>query len=138
MKVAVHRKAYFNAAHRLHNPEWSAEKNKKVFGKCNNPNYHGHNYELEVKVVGEVDQETGYVIDLIELKQLIKEHVVDRFHYKNLNEDIDEFENRIPSTENLAALIYQILRDELNDQYDLQVKLYETERNFVTYPPTLS
>lgn len=134
MKVAVYRKAHFNAAHRLHNPNWSDEKNDEVFGLCNNVNWHGHNYELEVKVIGEIDQETGYVIDLKILKDIIKEHVENRFDHKNLNMDCPEFANLIPTAENIVVVIYNILKEKLDSKYDIQVRLYETERNFVEYP----
>ena len=134
MRIAVYRKAHFNAAHRLHNPKWSAEKNKAVFGLCNNPNYHGHNYELEVKVVGEVDPETGYLIDLKILKDLIKNEVEDRFDHKNLNLDTEEFKELNPTAENICYVIWQILRAKLADKYELTIRLYETPRNYVEYP----
>ena len=133
-KVAVFRKEHFNAAHRLHNPAWDDEKNISVFGKCNNPNYHGHNYDLVVKVIGEPDPETGYVIDLKMLSDLIKENVLKKFDHKNLNLDTDEFKNLNPTAENIAKVIYTILRQKINMQFYLQVRLYETERNFVDYP----
>ena len=133
-KVAVYRKEHFNAAHRLHNPDWDAATNTKVFGKCNNPNYHGHNYELVVKIVGEPDEKTGYVIDLKVLSDLIEEHVLSRFDHKNLNLDTAEFANLNPSAENIAIVIYNILREQLQNDLELQVRLYETERNFVEYP----
>ncbi|MFN7115513.1 MAG: 6-pyruvoyl trahydropterin synthase family protein [Saprospiraceae bacterium] len=134
MRIAVFRRAHFNAAHRLHNPRWSDEKNQEVFGLCNNPNYHGHNYELEVKVVGEVDPETGYLLDLGWLKRLIEEEVEHRFDHKNLNLDVPEFKNLNPSAENICYVIWQKLRAKLDEQYELQVRLYETPRNFVEYP----
>ena len=134
MKTAVIRKEHFNAAHRLHNPAWSAERNQEVFGKCNNTNYHGHNYDLFVKVIGEPDPDTGYVYDMKELSDLIKEHVTDRFDHKNLNLDVPEFENLNPSAENIAAVIWKALRAQIDEQFDLKVTLYETERNFVEYP----
>lgn len=134
MKVAVFRKEHFNAAHRLHNPEWSAEMNQKVFGKCNNENYHGHNYELVVKLVGEPDPKTGYVYDMKVLSDIIKEHVTRKFDHKNLNLDVTEFKNLNPTAENIAVVIYNILRDKIEPQFDLKVTLYETERNFVEYP----
>ena len=133
-KVAVFRKEHFNAAHRLHNPAWNDEKNESVFGKCNNPNYHGHNYDLVVKVIGEPDPETGYVIDLKMLSDLIKENVLKKFDHKNLNLDTDEFKNLNPTAENIVKVIYTILRQKINMQFYLQVRLYETERNFVEYP----
>lgn len=134
MKIAVSRKEHFNAAHRLFNPAWSDEKNDAVFGKCNNPNYHGHNYELIVSVVGEPDQDTGYVFDMKLLSDLIKEHVLKHFDHKNLNLDTSYFKNLNPSAENIAVVIWRILRQHIDNQYDLKVKLYETERNFVEYP----
>ncbi len=134
MKIAIFRKAHFNAAHRLHNPKWSAEKNRAVFGVCNNPNYHGHNYELEVKLVGEVDPATGYLIDLKILKELIKEEIEDRFDHKNLNLDTPEFKNLNPTAENICYTIWKILRSKLAKKYDLTVRLYETPRNYVEYP----
>jgi len=134
MRIAAYRKAHFNAAHRLHNPKWSDEKNKEVFGVCNNPNYHGHNYELEVKVVGEVDPESGYLIDLKILKQLIKEQIENRFDHKNLNLDTEEFKDLNPTAENVCYVIWQILRKHLDDKFELTVRLYETPRNYVEYP----
>ena len=133
MKVKVARHAHFNAAHRLHNPNWGEEKNKAVFGKCNNPNYHGHNYKLIVEVTGEIDQETGYVIDLGILSQIIKTEIENRFDHKNLNLDTEEFKNLNPTAENIAVVIYNILRSKLDYKYELNIKLYETERNFVEY-----
>ena len=134
MKVAVYRKEHFNAAHRLYNPHWDNEKNDAVFGKCNNVNYHGHNYELVIKVVGEIDPETGYVIDLKYLSDIIKNNILSRFDHKNLNLDTEEFKNLNPTAENIAVVIYTILRPLLQQQYELKVKIYETERNFVEYP----
>lgn len=134
MRIAVFRKAHFNAAHRLHNPQWSDEKNQEIFGLCNNPNYHGHNYELEVKVMGEVNPETGYLIDLGQLKKLIEEEVERRFDHKNLNLDVPEFKDLIPSAEHICYVIWNLLRQKLEEKYDLQVRLYETPRNFVEYP----
>lgn len=133
-KVAVYRKEHFNAAHRLFNPKWNNEKNDQVFGKCNNPNYHGHNYELVVKVVGVPDEETGFVIDLKILSNLIQEKVTERFDHKNLNEDCIEFKDKNPTAENICIVIYKILRPEISNDLDLQIRLYETERNFVEYP----
>ena len=133
-KVAVFRKEHFNAAHRLHNPSWTEEKNDKVFGLCNNPNYHGHNYELEVKIVGEIDPETGYVIDLKMLSDLIRSEILGRFDHKNLNLDTVEFANLNPTAENIAVVIYDLLRPKLDVKLDMQIRLYETERNFVEYP----
>ena len=133
-KIAVVRCEHFNAAHRLHNPDWSEEKNKDVFGKCNNPNYHGHNYELEVKVTGDVDPETGYVIDTKKLSDIIKQHVTEVFDHKNLNLDVTYFKNLIPSTENIAKTTYEILRPLIDSNLELKIKLYETPRNYVEYP----
>ncbi|UII31754.1 6-carboxytetrahydropterin synthase [Fulvivirga ulvae] len=134
MKVAVFRKEHFNAAHRLHNPEWSDEKNDLVFGKCNNPHYHGHNYELFVKLTGEVDPVTGYVYDMKKLSDLIKEKVIRQFDHKNLNLDTEYFKDLNPTAENIAVVIYNILRKELDHNLELKIRLYETERNFVEYP----
>lgn len=134
MKVAVYRKAHFNAAHRLHNPQWDDATNQKVFGKCNNPNYHGHNYDLEVKVIGEVDPRTGYVIDMKIIKDLINTHVIDRFDHKNLNLDTEEFRELNPTAENIAIVIWNLLREKLDPKFELIIRLYETERNFVEYP----
>jgi len=133
-KVAVYRKEHFNAAHRLHNPAFDDAMNEKVFGKCNNPHYHGHNYELIVKVTGEPDKQTGYVIDLKELSDIIKANVLNRFDHKNLNLDVAEFKSLNPTAENIAIIIYNILRSWIGDHLELQVRLYETERNFVEYP----
>ncbi|HQR92964.1 MAG: 6-pyruvoyl tetrahydrobiopterin synthase [Bacteroidetes bacterium 24-39-8] len=133
-KVAVYRKEHFNAAHRLNNPAWSAEENQRVFGLCNNSNYHGHNYDLIVKVVGEPNPDTGYVLDMKELSNLIKVEVLDKFDHKNLNLDTKEFAQLNPSAENIAIVIYDLLRDKLDPAHDLQIRLYETERNFVEYP----
>ena len=133
-KVAVYRKEHFNAAHRLYNPSWDMEKNDAVFGLCNNPNYHGHNYDLVVKIVGVPDPQTGYVIDLKILSDIIKENVIERFDHKNLNEDCEEFRSRNPTAENIAMVIYDRLRAALATKLDLQVRLYETKRNFVEYP----
>ncbi|GAB3711192.1 6-carboxytetrahydropterin synthase [Spirosoma flavus] len=133
-RVAVFRKEHFNAAHRLNNPNWSDEKNTRVYGKCNNPHFHGHNYELIVQVIGPVDPETGYVIDMKYLGDLMKEHVIERFDHKNLNLDTVEFADLNPSAENIAIVIYTILRNHLSQDLDLKIRLYETERNFVEYP----
>ena len=134
MKIAVFRKAHFNAAHRLYNKNWSDERNDAVFGLCNNPNYHGHNYEMEVKVIGEVDPETGYLIDLKFLKDLIKAKIEDRFDHKNLNLDTEEFKDLNPTAENICFVIWNILRAELDPKFELVVRLYETPRNYVEYP----
>jgi 6-pyruvoyltetrahydropterin/6-carboxytetrahydropterin synthase len=133
-KVAVYRQEHFNAAHRLHNPAWSAEQNSSVFGKCNLPHYHGHNYELIVKVIGEVDPATGYVMDMKVLSDLISENVLDRFDHKNLNEDVAEFKNLNPTAENISIVIFKILRPLIDQTLSLQIRLYETPRNFVEYP----
>ena len=133
-RVAVFRKEHFNAAHRLHNPNWSDEKNARVYGKCNNTNYHGHNYELIVRVVGEVDPETGYVMDMKALGTLIQEHILQKFDHRNLNLDTDEFRDLNPSAENIAIVIHDILRRQIDPTFDLKITLYETERNFVEYP----
>jgi 6-pyruvoyltetrahydropterin/6-carboxytetrahydropterin synthase len=134
MKVAVFRKAHFNAAHRLHNPKWSDERNKEVFGLCNNANYHGHNYELEVQIIGDIDPETGYVYDLGKLSDIIKNDIEKRFDHKNLNLDCPEFKDLNPSAENIVVVIWQILRNQIEMAYDIKVRLYETPRNFVEYP----
>ena len=135
-KVAVYRKEHFNAAHRLYNPSWDNNRNDEVFGKCNNPNFHGHNYEVVVKLVGEPDPLTGYVIDLKYLSELIKEHVLQRFDHKNLNLDTEHFKNLNPTAENICIVIYNILREKIDARLDMQIRLYETERNFVEYPVT--
>jgi len=134
MRVAVYRRGHFNAAHRLHNPNWSEEKNKEVFGLCNNANYHGHNYELEVRLTGEVDPDTGYVYDMKDLADLIRTEVEDRFDHKNLNLDTKEFKDLIPSAEHISYIIYQLLRPKIEERFDLSVKLWETPRNYVKYP----
>jgi 6-pyruvoyltetrahydropterin/6-carboxytetrahydropterin synthase len=133
MKVAVYRKEHFNAAHRLNNPNWSEQKNEDIFGKCNNYNFHGHNYELIVKLIGPVDPETGYVYDMKVLSDLIKENVLERFDHKNLNLDTDEFKNLNPTAENIAVVIWNILRKKIDNKFELIIRLYETERNFVEY-----
>jgi 6-pyruvoyltetrahydropterin/6-carboxytetrahydropterin synthase len=135
-KVSVFRKEHFNAAHRLFNPSWNDEKNKEIFGKCALPNYHGHNYEMEVKVTGEPDKETGYVIDLKFLSELIKREIVERFDHKNLNLDAKEFRELNPTAENIVIVIYKLLRPQIDNRFDLQIRLYETPRNFVEYPVT--
>jgi 6-pyruvoyltetrahydropterin/6-carboxytetrahydropterin synthase len=133
-KVAVFRKEHFNAAHRLFNPSWNDERNDEVFGKCNNPSFHGHNYDLVVRLVGEPDPETGYVMDMKSLSTLIKEHVLKQFDHKNLNLDTAHFKNLNPTAENICIVIYNILRDKIDPRLEMQVRLYETERNFVEYP----
>lgn len=134
MKVAVYRKANFNAAHRLYRKDWSDEKNKEVFGLCANPNWHGHNYSLEVRLVGEIDPETGYVIDLKILNEIIKDVVMDKLDHMNLNMDVPEFENLIPTGENIVVVIYNLIRAKIDSKYELKVKLWETERNYFEYP----
>ena len=133
-KIAVFRKEHFNAAHRLHNKQLSDVENARVFGKCNYANYHGHNYDLIVKVTGEINPVTGYVIDTKELSQVIRDHVIERFDHKNLNLDTKEFKDLNPTAENIAMVIYTILREQLDNRYDLKITLYETERNYVEYP----
>lgn len=134
MKISVCRKAHFNAAHRLHNADWDDAKNKAIFGKCNNPNYHGHNYQLEVWVSGEIDEKTGYLIDLKILNQLIEVEIEDRFDHKNLNLDTEEFKTLNPTAENICVVIWNLLRDKLDASLDLKVRLFETDRNVVEYP----
>tara|TARA_Y100000766_G_C18824588_1_gene564793 strand:- start:659 stop:1069 length:411 start_codon:yes stop_codon:yes gene_type:complete len=133
MEITVSRKAHFNAAHRLFNKKWSNEKNSDIFGKCNYPNYHGHNYELIVSVTGKINPDTGYVIDMGELKKIIKNEIEDRLDHKNLNLDVPYFSNVIPSAENICIYIYDILRNKIKEDFNLSVKLYETPRNFVEY-----
>jgi 6-pyruvoyltetrahydropterin/6-carboxytetrahydropterin synthase len=133
MKVSVFRKEHFNAAHRLNNPSWSVEKNLKIFGKCNSPNYHGHNYDLIVKLTGDIDLETGYVYDMKILSDLIKDHILNKFDHKNLNLDTDEFKELNPSAENISVVIWNILREKIDRKFGLKIRLYETERNFVEY-----
>jgi len=133
MSTSLYRKAHFNAAHRLFLPQWSDEKNAAVFGKCSNPNYHGHNYELEVGITGPIDPVTGFVMDVAELKALIKTEVEDPFDHKNLNLEVPEFKDLIPTVENIAQVIWTKLRGRISTQYDITVKLYETPRNFVVY-----
>ena len=133
MEVTVSRKAHFNAAHRLNNDKWSITKNEEIFGKCNYPNYHGHNYELIVSVRGEINQDTGYVMDMGKLKEIIKSEIEDRLDHKNLNLDIDYFKKVIPSAENISVFIYNILRNKIDKNLSISVTLYETPRNFVVY-----
>ncbi|MBX7126134.1 MAG: 6-carboxytetrahydropterin synthase [Cyclobacteriaceae bacterium] len=134
MKVSVTRLEHFNAAHRLYRPEWSDEKNTLVFGKCSNPNFHGHNYNLEVKLTGVPDPETGYVFDLKLLSELIDKHVLEVLDHKNLNLDVSHFQSLIPTAEHIAIVIWKMLRPHIDDQLELKIKLYETERNCVEYP----
>ena len=133
-KVSVYRREHFNAAHRLHNPAWDAEKNMSVFGKCSNPNYHGHNYEIEVRITGETDPETGFVINLKVLRDIIKETILDKLDHKNLNLDVPEFKDVNPTVENIVIFIFNGLRKKFDPKFDLQIRLYETPRNFAEYP----
>lgn len=133
MRITASRRAHFNAAHRLYRPDWDASKNASIFGKCSNPNFHGHNYELIVSVSGEIDPETGFLIDLKILKDIIKEQVEDYMDHKNLNKEVEEFKNLNPTAENMAVVIHSRLKSALDPKFDLEVTLYETPRNFVTY-----
>jgi 6-pyruvoyltetrahydropterin/6-carboxytetrahydropterin synthase len=133
-RVSVYRKEHFNAAHRLYNKDWSEQENSTVFGKCSLPHYHGHNYDLEIKVTGEVDARTGFVMDMKKLSDLAQEHVIERFDHKNLNLDTVEFRELNPTAENIAIVIHDLLRPHINAAWDLQIRLYETPRNFVEYP----
>ena len=133
-RVAVYRKEHFNAAHRLYRPDWAAEQNEKVFGKCALPNYHGHNYELIVKITGEPDPDTGYVVDMKWISDLVKAQIVERFDHRNLNLDTQEFKHLNPTAENIAIVIYELLRPHIDSKHELQIRLYETARNFVDYP----
>ena len=134
MRVAVFRKMHFNAAHRLFRPDWSDEKNREVFGLCSNPNFHGHNYYVEAKVTGEIDPETGYVIDLSILNAILDQEVMEHFDHMNLNEDVPEFKGLNPTGENIVVVIYQLIRAKLDAKYDLKIRLWETERNYFEYP----
>ena len=134
MKVTVSRKAHFNAAHRLYRKDWSEEQNQAIFGKCSNPHYHGHNYELIVHITGEIDPETGYVMDMKILKNLIKDEVEDKMDHKNLNEEVPEFFGKIPTAENIIVVIYDLLKPKLDPSHELAITLYETPRNYVSYP----
>jgi len=133
-KVAVIRREHFNAAHRLFRKDWSEDQNASTFGKCSLPNYHGHNYELEVKVIGEVDQTTGYVMDIKKLSDLVNETVLEKFDHKNLNVDVEEFQTLNPTAENIAIVIYNLLRPHIDQQHELFIRLFETPRNYVEYP----
>jgi len=133
MKVTVNRKAHFNAAHRLYNNEWTDARNSSVFGKCANPNYHGHNYELIVSVTGPIHPETGFVMDMKILKSIIRSEIEDKFDHKNLNEDVKEFSSLNPTAENISVVIWNKLRKKIDIKLDLSITLYETPRNFVTY-----
>jgi 6-pyruvoyltetrahydropterin/6-carboxytetrahydropterin synthase len=137
MKASVFRKEHFNAAHRLFNPDWDEALNNKIFGKCALPNYHGHNYELQVKVTDEIDPQTGFVMDVKILSTMIQKEIIEKFDHKNLNLDIKEFERLNPSAENIAILIYEILRPHIKPTASLQIRLYETPQNFVEYPVEL-
>jgi len=134
MRVAIFRKGHFNAAHRLFNPAWDDDKNREVFGICSNSNFHGHNYDLEVKIIGELNPETGILMDLKQLKEIIETKVELRFDHKNLNLDCAEFVDKIPTAENICIEIYNIMRREIAPELDVQVRLYETARNYVEYP----
>lgn len=134
MRISIVRKAHFNAAHRLYVDSWTKEKNDEVFGLCASSNYHGHNYDIEVKVTGDIDPETGMLMNLKDLKDLIKAQIEDRFDHRNLNVDVDEFKDLNPSAENVCIVIHQILREHIDLKYDLHIRLYETPRNFVEYP----
>lgn len=133
MKVTVHRKAHFNAAHRLYRKEWDDSQNENIFGKCSNPNFHGHNYELTVSVTGEIDKKTGFVVDMKILKDLIYDEIETAFDHKNLNVEVAEFKDLNPTAENIAVVIYNKLKPKLEENLELEVTLYETPRNFVTY-----
>lgn len=133
-RVAVFRKEHFNAAHRLYVEEWSNQENADTFGKCSLPHYHGHNYEIEIKVVGEPHPQTGFVMDMKKLSELVNKHVIERFDHKNLNLDTEEFKSLNPTAENIAIVIYQLLRPHIDSNFDLFIRLYETPRNFVEYP----
>ena len=133
-KVSVYRKEHFNAAHRLHNPAWDENRNNLVFGKCNNPNFHGLNYDLVVKITGEPAHDTGFVIDLKFLSDVIKENILEKLDHKNLNMDVPEFADLNPTVENIAIVIYNILRNKIDEKLDMQIRLYETERNYAEYP----
>lgn len=133
MKVTISRKAHFNSAHRLYRKDWSDEKNQSIFGKCNNPNFHGHNYDMTVSITGHIDPETGYVMDVKILSDLIKEEIENRFDHKNLNLDVPEFADLNPTAENIVVVIWDKLRAKIKPEHDIEVVLYETPRNFVTY-----
>lgn len=133
-RVAVFRREHFNAAHRLYNSHWSDQQNNDIFGKCSLPHYHGHNYEMEIKVVGVPDENTGFVMDMKKLSDLVNEKVIERFDHKNLNLDTEEFKQLNPTAENIAIVIFNLLRPHINADHELYVRLYETPRNFVEYP----
>lgn len=133
-RVSVFRKMVFNAAHRLYRKDWTDEKNNEVFASCSNPNYHGHNYRIDVRVTGEIDPETGYVIDISLLKKIMQEEVMDKFDHRNLNLDCPEFANLNPTGENIVVVLYNLIRARLDKKYDLQLRLWETDRNYFEYP----
>tara|TARA_Y100001954_G_C15492618_1_gene445870 strand:- start:129 stop:542 length:414 start_codon:yes stop_codon:yes gene_type:complete len=132
--ISVTRKEHFNCAHRLHNPNWSDEKNASFYGKCNNPNYHGHNYNLEVTITGALNEESGYLIDMKLLSDIIKDEILNPFDHKNLNLDVEDFKNLNPTAENMAIVMYNKLKNRLDNHFEIKIKLYETERNSVIYP----
>ena len=132
--ISVTRKEHFNCAHRLHNPNWSDELNTSFYGKCNNPNYHGHNYNLEVTITGALNEESGYLIDMKLLSDIIKEEILNPFDHKNLNLDVEDFKNLNPTAENMAIVMYKKLKNRLDNHFEIKIKLYETERNSVIYP----
>jgi 6-pyruvoyltetrahydropterin/6-carboxytetrahydropterin synthase len=134
LKAAIVRKSHFNSAHRLNNENWSDDKNRDVFGKCNNENFHGHNYDLEVKVIGQIDPQTGFVMNAKNLKEIIDTEVIDRYDHRNLNLDTQDFKTLNPTAENIAKVIYERIRLKINNEFELKIKLYETERNIVEYP----
>ncbi len=134
LKTAITRKMHFNAAHRLYNKEWSDEDNEDVFGKCNNPFYHGHNYELEIKVIGQINPLTGFVVDVKELKRIVNEKVIDQFDHRNLNVEVPDFQSLNPTVENIAKIIYDKILPELSEELELKITLYETPRNYAEYP----
>ena len=133
-KLAVVRREHFNAAHRLYRKDWSDEQNTQIFGKCSLPHYHGHNYELEIKIVGDIDEATGYVMDLKQLSDLVNAEVLEKFDHKNLNLDLEEFRSLNPTAENIAVVIYEILRPHIKPEHELFIRLFETPRNYVEYP----
>jgi 6-pyruvoyltetrahydropterin/6-carboxytetrahydropterin synthase len=135
-RIAITRKEHFNAAHRLHNPNWSPEKNTIIYGKCNNPSFHGHNYDLHISIIGEADPETGYVIDAKILSNIIKTEILNLLDHKNLNVDVPQFKFINPTAENIAVVIFDILRTKIAEHLDIKIKLYETPRNYVEYPYT--
>jgi 6-pyruvoyltetrahydropterin/6-carboxytetrahydropterin synthase len=133
-KTAITRKMHFNAAHRLYNKDWSDDNNEEVFGKCNNPYYHGHNYELEIKVIGNINPKTGFVVDVKELKRIVNEKVIHPFDHRNLNVEVSDFQSLNPTVENIAKVIYDKILPELDEELELKITLYETPRNYAEYP----